>query len=53
MVIRIHAAFEKLCIDGSVKEPCRYPQRAYTITANPASRILLHFDIAAARLSAR
>jgi hypothetical protein len=35
VIVRIHAALENLCIDGSVKEPCRYPQRVYTITASP------------------
>ena len=47
MVVRIHAALENLSILASVKEPCRDPQRAYAITAAQASRILLHFDIAA------
>ena len=36
IVMRIHTALEKLSIDGSIKEPCRDPQRGYAITASPS-----------------
>ena len=47
MVVCIHTALKNLSIRGSVKKPGCNPQRAYSITASPNSRILLHFDIAA------
>jgi hypothetical protein len=36
MVVRIHAALENLSSLGSVKKPCRDPQRGYAITASPS-----------------
>jgi hypothetical protein len=36
MVMRIHAALENLSIHGSIKKPCRDPQRADAITADPS-----------------
>jgi len=32
----IHTALENLGIGGSVKKPCRDPQRGYAITASPS-----------------
>ena len=47
MIVRIHTTLENLSILGSVKEARRDPQRGMRSPLAQASRMLLHFDIAA------